>query len=293
MYIMWSSTPRILNGLLWQLEHEDPSMYYKMVLPYQYGLEGPKPIYDLNQLNQAKLSPEWAREYECKYESSYGGVISPMAVDRCLQLGEEMAKTTPIDDWSIQTQYVMSIDMGYGSSNTAIILSRFVNGKVQIIYSKEFTHVDFRDLIDTIWNLRNKYPPKPDGLQNIIIDASGAELYTVLCHECGQNPSPKYLAEKQTWCKKINMPLESQLFVVPVPFSTRHQDLLGHLKWIIEEQDEEDGKAMVAIDKRFEEIVTSLRTAQATENSLDKNATAFDDTLDSLRLNLSYYRRSG
>jgi hypothetical protein len=64
------------------------------------------------------------------------------------------------------------------------------------------------------------------------------------------------------------------------------------LKWIIEEQDEEDGKAMVAIDKRFDQVVTSLRTVVATENRLSKEDIVFDDTLDSLRLNLSYYRRS-
>lgn len=198
--------------------------------------------------------------------------------------------SAPIDDWSIQTQYVMGIDMGYGSSNTAIILSRFVNGKVQIIYSKEFTRADFRDIISTVWELKNRCPR--DCLQNILLDASGAELYTALCHEFNQNPSPQYLQDKQAFCKKVNGCLEDYLFIVPIPFSTRHQDLLAHLKWIIEEQDEEDGTAMVAIHPKFTEIITSLRTAQATDNHLDKQATAFDDTIDALRINLSFYRRS-
>ena len=48
---------------------------------------------------------------------------------------------------------------------------------------------------------------------------------------------------------------------------------------------------MVAIDKIFDIVITSLRTAQATEYQLDKEATVNDDTLDSLRLNLSFYRR--
>jgi hypothetical protein len=69
--------------------------------------------------------------------------------------------------------------------------------------------------------------------------------------------------------------------------------MLSHLKYIVEEQDDEDGTAMLALDKeRFEEVVTCLRTAQATEGLLNKQDTVFDDTFDSLRLNLSYYRRS-
>jgi hypothetical protein len=68
--------------------------------------------------------------------------------------------------------------------------------------------------------------------------------------------------------------------------------MLSHLKWLVEEQDEEDNKVMLAIHARFDQVVTALRTAQATEGLLNKEDTVFDDTLDSLRLNLSYYRRS-
>ncbi len=283
------STPNAPNGLFQQIELEPNSLYYKFFLDYHYGLEGPHPIYSEEQIEKAKLSPDFPREFEGQYLGLIGNVISPTAIDCCLELGEEMDKTTPIDDWSIQTQYVMGIDAGYGSSNTAIMVSRFVNGKVQLIYAKEFTRPNFSDIIDTVWDLKDRCPD--GGLQNIIIDASNSELYTALCTEFKQNPSPKYLADKQAWCKKVNTPLESHLFVIPVPFSIRGREMLSHLKWIVEEQDE-DNKAMFALDNRFNQVVTALRTAQATEGLLSKEDTAFDDTLDSLRLNLSFYRRS-
>lgn len=241
-------------------------------------------------IDKIKSSRSFDREFCLKFAGVQGNVISPTAIDRCLQLGERMNETTPIDDWSIQTHYVMAIDAGYGSSNTAITVSRFVNGKVQLLYAKEFTRPNFSDILDTVWNLKNRCPPSC--LRNIIIDASNSELYTALCTEFNQNPSPKYLAEKQAWCKKVNSPLENYLFVVPVPFSVRGREILSHLKYIVEEQDDEDGTAMLALDKRFEEVVTCLRTAQATEGLLSKQDTVFDDTFDSLRLNLSYYRRS-
>ena len=67
--------------------------------------------------------------------------------------------------------------------------------------------------------------------------------------------------------------------------------MLTHSKWLIEETDD-DGRALVAIDKRFDKLVTSMKTAQAIENRLDKEATVHDDLFDALRLNLSFYRRS-
>jgi hypothetical protein len=81
--------------------------------------------------------PGEPREMMLQYQGLIGNVISPTALERCIKLGEEMKmnKTSPIDDWSIKTNYVIGMDPGYGSSNTSITVSRFVNGKVQIIYS--------------------------------------------------------------------------------------------------------------------------------------------------------------
>jgi hypothetical protein len=76
---------------------------------------------------------------------------------------------------------------------------------------------------------------------------------------------------------------------VPIAFSNRHEDLLSHLKKIVEDTDE-DGKAMIAIDERFKEVVTALRTAKSVGARLNKEDTINDDTLDSLRLALYYFR---
>jgi hypothetical protein len=107
------------------------------------------------------------------------------AIDRCISTGEEMNKTAHIDNWNIPTKYVMSIDIRWGSSATAIMISRFVNGKVQIIYSKEFERPIFQDIINEVWKLKGRCGDK---LQNIIMDAANTELYTTLCNEFKQNP---------------------------------------------------------------------------------------------------------
>jgi hypothetical protein len=188
----------------------------------------------------------------------------------------------------------MSIDVGWGSSNTAIIVSRFVNGKVQIIYSKDFTRAVFSDIIDEIRRLYNKCNGK-DNLQCIIIDAANTELYIALCQKFKQNPSLEYLREKQLHAKKVNRPLEEYLFVCPVAFGSQThggQQLLAHTRRIIEEQEDEDGSALVGIakTKQFEDLITSCRSAYAVEDKLDKERTVFADSFDALRMNLSYYK---
>jgi hypothetical protein len=83
MYLVLSSTPNKPLGLFETIEKEDPSIYYKIFLPYQYGLEGAHPIYDLDQIEKAKLSPDFGREYECAYLGSIGNVFSLQSILDC------------------------------------------------------------------------------------------------------------------------------------------------------------------------------------------------------------------
>jgi hypothetical protein len=278
------STPKNPGGLM------QDSLYYKMFLTYEYGLEGPRPIYSKEQIERARKSPDFPREYEGQYIGLTGNVLSPIAIDRCIKLGEEIDKTAPIDNWSIDTSYVMSIDIGWGSSATAIMVSRCVNNKVQIVYSKEFADRPlFQDIINEIWKLKTKCN---NNLKNIIVDASATELYTALCTDFNQPSSLIYLQGKQLWCKKVNTYLGNHLFIVPVAFGSQThggRDMLNHTQRIIQET-EDDGSALVAIHKQFNDLITSCRSAYSTEDKLDKERTVHADTFDALRLNLSWYK---
>jgi hypothetical protein len=48
-------------------------------------------------------------------------------------------------------------------------------------------------------------------------------------------------------------------------------------------------KQYLAIDPKYDKLLTSLRTAYANELSLDKEQTSYDDLLDTLRLGLKGY----
>jgi hypothetical protein len=115
----------------------------------------------------------------------------------------------------------LSVDIGWGSSSTAITVSRFVNGKVQIVYCREFENREvFQNIINEIWRLKTKYGDK---LKNIIVDASATELYTTLCTEFNQNPSLKYLQDKQKMVKDYNTYIGKYCFIVPVAFGSTTQ----------------------------------------------------------------------
>ena len=64
--------------------------------------------------------------------------------------------------------------------------------------------------------------------------------------------------------------------------------MLQHTKSLLEDKDN-----LIAIDKRFDKLLTSLRTAVAVEGSkLDKESTSYHDILDAFRLSLQLYQRS-
>jgi hypothetical protein len=63
--------------------------------------------------------------------------------------------------------------------------------------------------------------------------------------------------------------------------------MLQHTKSLLEDQDN-----LIAIDKRFDKLLTALMTTVANEYKLDKEQTSFHGILDALRLSLQLYQWS-
>lgn len=61
-HILLVSTPKAPLGLMQQIELEQDSLYYKMFLTYEYGLEGPYPIYSKEHIEKARKSPDFGAE---------------------------------------------------------------------------------------------------------------------------------------------------------------------------------------------------------------------------------------
>ena len=73
---------------------------------------------------------------------------------------------------------------------------------------------------------------------------------------------------------------------LPVAFSKHAGPMLQHAKSLMDEN-------RIVIDKRFDKLLISLRTAVAEESKLQKSDMSYDDLFDSFRLALTFYRRSG
>jgi len=145
-------------------------------------------------------------------------------------------------------------------------------------------------MIDTIWKLKAKC----GYISNIYVDAANPEVWESLKREFDEPFNQKYISDQIAECKKLNTHIENRMIVVPVPFGAEGAKMLQHAKWLmeeVEEDDEDGGSSLIAIDKRFDKLLTGLRTAQA-EYKLDKLNTSFDDLVDAFRLSLIFFKRN-
>jgi hypothetical protein len=94
------------------------------------------------------------------------------------------------------------------------------------------------------------------------------------------------VTDKLSWCRKHNADPANYMLVIPTPFSVENAKMLQHAKSLIEDPD-----GLIAIHPSFDKLLTSLRTAVATDYKLDKEQTSFNDILDAFRLSLQFYNR--
>ena len=86
--------------------------------------------------------------------------------------------------------------------------------------------------------------------------------------------------ESLNWDPKKASP--NSMKVIPVSFNKDHATMLQHLHLMLNKQ-------YLSIPEKHQDLIVSLRTAQAIEYSLDKQRTRHNDLLDGLRLSLKGY----
>jgi uncharacterized protein (DUF1684 family) len=141
-------------------------------------------------------------------------------------------------------------------------------------------------MINRVWEIKQKHKVDDNNL-TIWCDAANPEIWTSLKRMLNEPYSEKYVFEKLSYYKKNNMNPANYMKVIPTPFSINGAKMLQHTKSLLEDKDN-----LVVIDKRFDKLLTSLRTAVANEYRLDKEATSYHDILDAFRLSLQLYQRS-
>jgi hypothetical protein len=258
------STPNRPDGLFQSIEYDPNSKYEKLILSYEVGLDK---IYDRLEIEKKKLEPEFEREYNLKYLGKIGNVFTPYQIDNCIQLAEPL-KDIPISNYNLHS---VGVDFGFGSSRTAIVMCEHLktleSDKIIVRYAEEYDHANPQSIVDVCHSLyRNHW--------NTYFFVDGANRAAV-------NLLKVAFDESLIWDTNDISP--ELMKICPVNFTSEHKQMLSHLHVMV-------NKNYLAIPSNYDKLITSLRTAYATEFNLDKQQTSYDDSLDALRLSLKAYQ---
>jgi hypothetical protein len=277
-YIVMVSTPNAPGMLFESIEREpeETCLYKRLVLDYMFGLNK---IYSLEEIEKAKASPGFEREYAGKYGGLIGNVFAQRDIDAAIEKG----KAYNPDDWTPIhfTAKSLGIDPAFGSSKFAMVLTQWTDNHVQILHAEEYERPDFNEMMSVAYGLISKY-----NVDKVYIDGSNPAFIKSLKIRLGE--STNYLEEIDLARKQGFGDGTSNMRIIPVNFNSEHRALLGHTKMLLEQN-----PRVVAINPKFDKLVVALRTAVAEDGVLDKEATAHDDLLDSFRMALKFYKFEG
>ena len=127
------STPNAPESLFEKVEREpeETCLYKRLFLDYTYGLDR---IYTRGEVEKAKASPSFEREYNLKYLGKVGNVFHTLDIEAAIctqQEGQEMM------DWSTSTMVggSMGIDVAWGdTSKFAIVITQYHAAKAEASY---------------------------------------------------------------------------------------------------------------------------------------------------------------
>jgi hypothetical protein len=107
------STPNAPDGLFKRIEKESENvcLYKRIFLDYTYGIGK---IYTAEEIEKAKQSPSFEREYNLKYLGKIGNVFHTKDIEAAIEMGKKYKPDT--FNLFAFTNRSMGIDPGYSSS---------------------------------------------------------------------------------------------------------------------------------------------------------------------------------
>jgi hypothetical protein len=268
-YIAIVSTPNAPGGLFDVIEREpeDKCLYKRILLDYSRGLGN---IYSVTEINRAKCSPSFEREYNLRYSGTIGNVFHIKDIEDSITVYDTEAEF--INEYSPKS---MGIDCGFGSSPFGIVVTRLVDGNIQVIFADEFVRPDYNEMLFKVLHLRSRYH-----VQKIFVDGANPEFIRSLKGEISERRDPTLYIQR---AKKYGRPVENYMNIIPVPFVSEHKAMITRCKMILE-------KGLLKVHPRFEKLIIALRTAIEEDGVLDKESTSYHDIFDAFRLSLKYHK---
>lgn len=144
------STPNLPGGLFDQMERED-QMYHKVFLPYTVGLGT---IYWPEEIEQAKKSPSFEREYNLKYGYGIGNIFPYQLVDACVEQYNLAL--------SGSSETVLLVDPAYGEDESGskfgmVGMEKRSDGLIYVTLAEQMTRASPSAMLDRIAELAKTY----------------------------------------------------------------------------------------------------------------------------------------
>ena len=276
------STPNAPVGLFERIEKELEStcLYHRVFLDYTYGLDR---IYTADEIQAAKQSPSFEREYNLKYLGLIGNVFHIKDIEAAIEKGKHFSRQL-----NSYTQKSVGLDPGFGSSAFGVCITELVDGVINVLHAEEYPRPDFNQMIETTVRLLEEYDIIFDGRSRVFVDGANPSFIRSLKERLDEDTNYEHLISylKKQYPSVYDLRfLQENMFVIPVAFSKEHKNMLAHCKEMLEYQ-----QGHMAIAPKHTKLITALRTAvEKGDGTLDKEATSFDDCFDAFRLSLQFW----
>jgi hypothetical protein len=193
-YIVMVSTPNAPDGLFERIESEaeDTCLYRRIFLDYTYGIGK---IYTAEEIEKAKQSPSFEREYNLKYLGRIGNVFHTKDIEAAIEKGRKY------DPDTFNRVYLssrsMGIDPAYGSSAFGIVVTQWLDNHIQILHAEEYHRPDYNEMLSVVYGLMSKY-----GVHKVYIDGANPSFIKSLKLQIGEDADydkviARYRAEKE------------------------------------------------------------------------------------------------
>jgi hypothetical protein len=281
--IVMSSTPSVPNTMFEQImEESDASCMYKRYrLPYTVSLQKPgeplSGIYSQVEIDQARLSPTFQREYELAYSVGIGNVFLEPNIKRCI-----VEYNQPSAQELSNVVVNVGTDIGFSVSKMACVVSALLpspgKNMVYILEAQEYERVSFEHSIDIVASILRRYGYSAYRKNVICLtDGSRPEWTAALKSTVGEDPNYKSLQDYST---KYRVPLDSLMSIIPIQFGGEvGKQLLSHFQMIVS-----DGGLCIA--PRFNELILQMRMAKTRPNGMLSKESNSLDLIDAASLSL-------
>ena len=101
-------------------------------------------IYTADEIEKAKQSPSFEREYNLKYFGEIGNVFHTKDIEAAIEKGRKYNPDVIGPSYSF-TSKSMGIDPAYGSSAFGIVGTQWVDNHIQILHAEEYQRPDYKE----------------------------------------------------------------------------------------------------------------------------------------------------